>query len=70
MWETIPQSSGLTTMVLDLTNDLLPLIVGLIVLTCLSAVMIAAVAIKYSLSQRTNSAEEPAATPADHQDAA
>jgi len=55
---------------LDFTNDLLPLIVGLIVLTCLSVVMIAAVAIKHSLSQRVNSVEEPAATPTNHRDAA
>jgi hypothetical protein len=69
MWDIFPQS-GVTTTVLDFTNDLFPLIVGLIGLTCLSAVMIAAVAIKYSLSQRANSAVEPAASTTDHQDAA
>jgi hypothetical protein len=69
MWDIFPQS-GVPTTVLDFTNDLLPLIIGLIVLTCLSVVMIAAVAIKYSLSQRATSAEEPAVTPTDHQDAA
>ena len=69
MWDIFPQS-GVTTTVLDFTNDLLPLIVGLIGLTCLSAVMIAAVAIKYSLSQRANSAAEPATTTTDHRDAA
>ena len=69
MWDIFPQS-GVTTTVLDFTNDLLPLIVGLIGLTCLSAVMIAAMAIKYSLSQRAHPAEETAATPTDHQDAA
>ncbi len=64
-----PQS-GLTTAVLDFTNDLLPLIVGLIGLMCLSAGMIAGMAIKYYLSQRANSAVEPAATPTNHRDAA
>ena len=69
MWDIFPQS-GLTTTVLDFTNDLLPLIVGLIGLTCLSAVMIAAMAIKYSLSQRANSVVETTSTSTDHQDAA
>jgi hypothetical protein len=69
MWDIYPQSGPATT-VLDFTNDLLPLIVGLIALTCLSAVIIAAMAIRHSLSQRANPAEEPAATPTDHQDAA
>jgi len=69
MWDIFPQS-GVTTTVLDFTNDLLPLTVGLIGLTCLSVVMIAAVAIKHSLSQRVNSVEEPAATPTNHRDAA
>jgi len=69
MWDIFPQS-GVTTTVLDFTNDLLPLIVGLIGLTCLSAVMIAAMAIKYSLSQRANSVVETTSTSTDHQDAA
>jgi hypothetical protein len=69
MWDIFPQS-GVTTTVLDFTNDLLPLIVGLIGLTCLSIVMIAAMAIKHSLSQRANSVEEPAVTPTNHRDAA
>ena len=69
MWDIFPQS-GVTTTVLDFTNDLLPLIVGLIGLTCLSAVMIAAMAIKYSLSQRANSAVETTSTSTDHRDAA
>ena len=69
MWDIFPQS-GLTTTVLDFTNDLLPLIVGVIGLTCLSAVMIAAMAIKYALSQKTNSVVESTSTPTDHQDAA
>ena len=69
MWDIFPQS-GVTTTVLDFTNDLLPLIVGLIGLTCLSAVMIAAMAIKYSLSQRANSVVETTSTSTNHRDAA
>ena len=69
MWGITPQS-GLTTVVLDFTSEFSLLLVSLIGLTCLSAVMIAAVAIKYSLSQRANSAVEPAASTTDHRDAA
>ena len=53
MWGTIPQSSGLTTTVLDLTNDLLPLLVGLIGLTWLSAVIIAGMAIQHYCHRET-----------------
>ena len=69
MWGIVPQS-GLTTTILDFTNDLSPLIVGFIGLTWLSAAMIAVRAIKHYLSQRAESAEEPAALPTKHRDAA
>jgi len=69
MWGIVPQS-GLTTTILDFTNDLSPLIVGFIGLTWLSAAMIAVRAIKHYLSQKSKSAEEPTAIPTNHRDAA
>ena len=70
MWGIMPQLSGLTTTILDFTNDLSPLIVGLIGLTWLSAGMIAVMAIQHYLLQRANPAEKRVSTPRDHRDAA
>jgi hypothetical protein len=70
MWGTIPQLGGLTTTVLDLTNDLSPLLVGLIGLTWLSAAIIAGIAVRHHWLQKTTSTGETVSTPADHRDAA
>ena len=70
MWGITPQLSALTTTVLDFTNDLSPLIVGLIGLTWLSAGMIAVMAIQHYLSQRASSAVETTSTSTNHRDAA
>lgn len=70
MWGTIPQVGGLTTTVLDLTNDLSPLIVGLIGLTWLSAGIIAGIVIHHYLLHKIAPTKKTVSTPADHQDAA
>lgn len=70
MWVTIPQLGGLTTTVLDLTNALSPLLVGLIGLTCLSAGLIASIAVRHHWLQKTAPAGKTVSTPAGHRDAA
>ena len=52
MRETTPRLSGLTTMVLDFTNDLSLLIVGVIGLMWLSAGIIAFIAIQHYWAEK------------------
>ena len=70
MWGIMPQSSGLATTVLDFTNDLSLLLVGLIGLIWLSAGMIAFITVQHYLSQRAKPVEKAVSTPVDHRDAA
>jgi hypothetical protein len=68
MWESTPQS-GLSTVVLDFTNELSPLLIGLIGLLWLSASAIAWLAFKNAHTQQTIAVEPPKPAP-DHQEAA
>jgi hypothetical protein len=52
MWGIMPQWSGLSTTVLDFTNDLSLLIVGLIGLMWLSAGIIAFIAIQHYWAEK------------------
>ncbi len=67
MWSFITQP-GLTTVVLDFTNDLSWLGVGLLGLTALAAGSIAFMAIRHYISQSTKPTVKTA--PADYQKAA
>jgi ABC-type nickel/cobalt efflux system permease component RcnA len=70
MWSIMPQLSGLATTVLDFTNDLSLLIVGLISLMWLSAGMIVVITVQHYLSRRAKPVEKAVSTPVDHRDAA
>jgi hypothetical protein len=67
MWSFITQP-GLATVILDLTNDLSGLGIGLLGLMVLAAGSIASAAIRHHVSQSTKPAVETA--PADYQEAA
>lgn len=54
MWNFIPQS-GMATVVVDLTNELSPLLVGLTSLVWLSAAFIFCTALRHYLAQETQS---------------
>jgi hypothetical protein len=61
---------GLSTTVLDFTNDLFLLLVGLVCLVGLSGGMIAWSAVRHHWSEKTRLAPQAAPASADHQDAA
>jgi hypothetical protein len=67
MWSFVTQS-GVAIAVLDFTNDLLLLGVGLLGLMALAAGSLALVAVRHEVSQRTKPAAEPA--PASYRKAA
>jgi hypothetical protein len=69
MWGFITQP-GFATAVLDFTNDLSPLIIGLVGLVALPAGMIAFAAVRHYLSQGTATMAETAPAAADFRDAA
>jgi len=69
MWGIFSQS-GLTTTVLDFTNDLSPLLIGLVSLLWLSAGAIVWMAIHHARSQKAESTAEENCSVTDHQDAA
>lgn len=69
MWDIIPQS-GLATMILDFTDELSPLTVGLVSLVWLAAGMIAFVAIHDYWTKKTQSTIGAGSTSTDHQEAA
>lgn len=68
MWGLFPQS-GLTTTVLDFTNDLSLLLTGLVGLLWLSAAAIIWMAVHHARSQKAVAAAERSSV-TDHQDAA
>lgn len=70
MWGIMPQWSGLSTTVLDFTNDLSLLLVGLVGLIWLSAGMIVVMTVQHYLSQRAKPLEKALSTPVDHREAA
>lgn len=68
--ENIMNLAGLSTIVLDFTDDLSPLLVGLVCLVGLSGGMIAWSAVRHYWSEKTKLALQVAPTSADHQEAA
>jgi hypothetical protein len=70
MWGTMPQLSGVATTVLDFTNDLSLLLVGLIGLMWLSAGVIAVITVQHYLLRRAKPVEKAVSTPVDYRDAA
>ena len=69
MWNVITQS-GVTTTIVDFTSDLSVLLTGLVGIMWFSAGMLACVAIRHYVSQRTRPSAEIASTPASHRQAA
>jgi len=69
MWDIIPQS-GLATTVVDFTDELSLLTVGLVSLVWFAAAMIVLAAIRDSWSKKPQSATGAASTSTDHQEAA
>jgi len=69
MWDVMPQP-GLASTVLDFTNDLLPLIVGLMGLVLLSVGVLVFLAVRHYLSQKAEYAAKLVYGPVDHRDAA
>lgn len=65
----ITPQSGLSTIVLDFTNDLSLLLVGLLVMVGVSASAIAWMVVRQYRAQQPLVAEKPKSTP-DHQEAA
>jgi hypothetical protein len=69
MWDIIPQP-GLASAVLDFTDNLSLLLVGLVGLVWLSVGMIVFMALRYYLSQKTELVTETKASFTDRRDAA
>ena len=69
MWDTILQP-GLASAVLDFTNDLSLLLVGLLSVIWLSAGVLIFMAVQHYLSQKTQPATKAASSPPDYRDAA
>jgi hypothetical protein len=70
MWNFINTQPGLATAVLDFTNDLSPLGVGLVGLIWLSVGLIIFMAAQHYLSQATKPTAGTTSTPADYRNAA
>ena len=69
MWTFISQP-GLTTTIVDFTNEFSPLLVGLVGLVALSAGAIAWTALRYHWTQRSRATVSPVSTITEHPKAA